>query len=389
MKNKWKGLLLALLSFMLPVGASAEESAWQWGVPMYQEIKPEMTHDGPTLLFSDSPEMVKKTGIMYRDILEGPSRLFFHHVNDTKTNKRLAVFLRRTTLRPGEVTLGKYGISRPNGDWLEAGKEAEARYYSSVPNGRHFLLTGPQDLLNGGKGLILRPQDLVTGIVDINFEKPVEISVMMLPVKTDPRIAAEVYGILPADVGGHVLRGTFPNANVHVTLAEPLDSDAPFVYGIELADDKKDPYVRGVDKTTGQDVVNYGNYGVMYDVNFTTKGKNPVEMRFNPFGGPYAGEGVLNVQGETAQYIPIPRNSQSFGWNHDGETMVLGTIPGGKSGTFYFTPPGSSNLPVRLFWEGKQKKEVQGSTDSQKPVSLKELLAQRRAARQQKEKANK
>ncbi len=354
MQNKWKGLLLALVSFVLPVSAKAADDTWRWGVPQYQELKPTNTHDGPTLLFSDSPEMVKKTGIMYRDVLEGPSRLFFHHVNDTRTDKRLAVFLRRTTLRPGRVTLGKYGISRPNSDWLAAGKEAEAQYYSSVPNGRHFLLTGSQDLLNNGKGLILKPQELVTGIVDVEFEKPVEISVMMMPVKEEPRFAAEVYDILPPDVGGHVLRGTFPNANAHVTLDAPLNSDVPAVYGIELADDKKDPYVRCVDKTTGNAVVNYGNYGVMYNVDFATTGKNSMEMRFNPFGGPFAGEGVLSIQGATARYIPIPRASQSFGWNHDGETMVLGTIPAGKTGTFYFTPPGSSNLPIRLFWEGEK-----------------------------------
>lgn len=219
-KSLWSWLC-AGLSLLLPLGAQAsvQDLAWQDGVPAYEEVKGTITHDGPKLIFSDSPEMVGKIGIMYRDTVEGPVRLFFHHVNDTRTDKRLAVLLRRTTLRPSLVNLGKNGISRPNEDWLEAGKEAQERYYSSTPNGRKFFLSGPRDILNNGKGYILHPQELVTGIVDLNFERPVEVSFIMMPVDADPRVSAEVYSILPPDEGGHVLRGTFEGANVHVTPA--------------------------------------------------------------------------------------------------------------------------------------------------------------------------
>jgi hypothetical protein len=130
-----------------------------------------ITHGGPKLIFSDSPEMVGKIGIMYRDTVSGPVRLFFHHVNDTRTDKRLAVLLRRTTIRPTAVSMGRNGISRPNEDWLAAGKEAQSKYYRSVPNGRKLVLDGPRDILNNGRGYILHPQELVTGIVDLNFDK--------------------------------------------------------------------------------------------------------------------------------------------------------------------------------------------------------------------------
>ena len=110
--------------------------------------------------------------------------------------------------------------------------------------------------------------------------------------------------------------------------------------------------MRGVDVTRNAPVVNYGNYGVMYDVDFRTRGKNDTRLRFNPYGGAYAGFGVLTVQGQTARYIRIPDNGLSFGWDHDGETMKLGQVPAGKSAAFYFSPPGSSNLPVRIFLEG-------------------------------------
>lgn len=374
--------LCAGLALLFPLGAQAsvQDLAWQDGVPSYQEVKGTITHDGPKLIFSDSPEMVGKTGIMYRDTVEGPVRLFFHHVNDTSTDKRLAVLLRRTTLRPSLVSFGKTGISRPNEDWLAAGKEAQERYYSAAPNGRKFFLSEPRDILNNGRGYILHPQELVTGIVDLDFARPVEVSFIMMPVEADPRISAEVYAILPPDEGGHVLRGTFEGADAHVTLPEAFDTESGTIWGVELADDNQDPYVRGVDVTRNAPVVNYGNYGVMYDVDFRTRGKNDTRLRFNPYGGAYAGFGVLTVQGQTARYIRIPDNGLSFGWDHDGETMKLGQVPAGKSAAFYFSPPGSSNLPVRIFLEG-----VHGPRDGKKSGRVrtaKEILAERMARKE-------
>ena len=297
-KSLWSWLC-AGLSLLLPLGAQAsvQDLAWQDGVPAYEEVKGTITHDGPKLIFSDSPEMVGKIGIMYRDTVEGPVRLFFHHVNDTSTDKRLAVLLRRTTLRPSLVTLGKNGISRPNEDWLEAGKEAQERYYSSTPNGRKFFLSGPRDILNNGKGYILHPQELVTGIVDLNFERPVEVSFIMMPVDADPRVSAEVYSILPPDEGGHVLRVLFEGADVHVTLPDAFDTDKGTIWGLELADDNKDPYVRGIDVTRNEPVVNYGNYGVMYDVNFGPGARMMPSSGSIPMGAPMLGLEYLPPRG--------------------------------------------------------------------------------------------
>lgn len=382
------GLLCAGLALLFPwsSGASAsdiQDLAWRDGVPYYRQIQGNITHGGPKLIFSDSPEMVGKIGIMYRDTVSGPVRLFFHHVNDTRTDKRLAVLLRRTTIRPTAVSFGKNGISRPNEDWLAAGKEAQTKYYSSAPNGRRLVLDGPRDILNNGKGYILHPQELVTGIVDLNFDKPVEVSFIMMPTDADPRISAEVYPILPPDEGDHVLRGTFEGADVTVTLPGAFPADSGEIWGVKLADDVEDPYVRGIDVTRNEPVVNYGNYGVMYAVNFQTKGNRATQLRFNPYGGAYAGEGVLSLEGDTAKYIRIPDDRQSFGWNGDGETMKLGVVPAGKSGTFFFSPPGSSNLPVRIFWEGIRSERKAKSASAQKSSQNESSWRVRRRLRQE------
>ena len=53
-----------------------------------------MTEDtGGTLLFSDSPEYVKESGILYRDTVEGDARVLYYHLNDTAQPKKVAVIL--------------------------------------------------------------------------------------------------------------------------------------------------------------------------------------------------------------------------------------------------------------------------------------------------------
>ena len=54
------------------------QAVWpEQGVPDYQELRAKVKAEGPKLLFSDSPEMVYETGILYRDTLQGEGRLFF------------------------------------------------------------------------------------------------------------------------------------------------------------------------------------------------------------------------------------------------------------------------------------------------------------------------
>jgi hypothetical protein len=348
-------ILLCVL-FFTPSISKAEGRNWDNGVPEYKEAKVTIRKEGPKLIFSDSPENVTQNGVMYRDTVEGPVRLFFHHVNKTPFNQRLAVVFKRTTSRPARVTLKRVGISEPRQDWMRAGKEAEQRYYKAGQRNNSFRLIRTFDLLeHKDNPTVLNPGDLVTGIVDLNFDRPVEVSVMMIPVKADLSLSLEAYGILPPDNDGqHVLRGTFEEANRHVSLDEPFHTQGRAVWCIKLADDQLDPYIRGVDATTGRKVVNYGNYGVMYDVTMPTVGKHDTLVRFNPMGGEYAGAGIFGVAGEKDTRINIPSGSTYFGQvGFDGTTEVIGKIPAGKTGVLLFSPPGSSNLPVRIFLERK------------------------------------
>ena len=340
------GCLLPNIAF-----ATVLTEAEQNEIPNYKEAKVDIKKDGPVLLFSDSPEMVTKCGVMYRDTAYGDVRLFFHHVNDTKSAKRLAIVLHNPGIRPVEVTVGRKGVSAPSHDWLNAGKIAQSSYFKEANEYKFNIKPGGNlEFLTGEKGQIFKPQDLITGIVDFHFSRPVEVSFMMIPVGTAFSAAVSEYDVLPPDKGEYVLRGTFKNANRHITFLDIFNNDKKDVLGITLADNKKDLYARGIDATTGNSVINYGNYGVVYNLYYKTKGEGNAFLRFNPWGGTFAGACILENEDKRTE-INVPTNRIYFGDKRPNENMVLKKIVGKTVGKVFFSPPGSSNLPVRIFLE--------------------------------------
>lgn len=128
-KVKWFGFLCMGLASLLPwhIGAAADAPNWQGVFLNTRKFRVKLPRMAPKLVFSDSPEMVKECGIMYRDTVQGPVRLFFHHVNDMKTDKRLAVVLRRVSLRPSSVLVGKMAFPGPiRTGWKRARKPRNA-----------------------------------------------------------------------------------------------------------------------------------------------------------------------------------------------------------------------------------------------------------------------
>jgi len=354
-----KGILSAALlaSCLLPSLVFGADSVgnWQKQIPVYKEPKVNITKDGPVLLFSDSPEMVRDCGVMYRDTVNGKVRVFFHHVNDTKSNKRLAIVLRNRGFRPVEVKVGRRGVSKPSLDWLNAGKQAQIDYFSGSKEDKFTIgLGGKHEFLTGQKGVEFKPQEIITGIVDFQFSYPVEISFMMIPVGAAFDSAVDAYDVLPPDNGKYVLRGTFKNADYHMKFADTFDSRGEDIWGITLADNKKNPYVRGIDATTGKPAINYGNYGVVYDLSYRTKGSGETVFHFNPWGGTFAGACLLQIGNQTMD-INVPSGRLYFGDKAPTESMILGKVKGKAEGKIIFSPPGASNLPVRIFVEPAKK----------------------------------
>ena len=70
------------------------EAVYKKAPEEYRDVPVTVINSGPTLLFSDSPETVYGTGILYKDVISGEGRVFFHHVNGTKERLKLAIMVR-------------------------------------------------------------------------------------------------------------------------------------------------------------------------------------------------------------------------------------------------------------------------------------------------------
>lgn len=304
---------------------------------------------GPTLLFSDSPEMVYHDGILYRDTVQGRVRLFFHHVNAVAGRKKLAVLLKNEGLRPVHYKLLQQGIDGPGYNYMEVGKESQRRYFTPQQAAQKGILGFGQSVeLLSGRGVTLSTDELLTGTVDLELDGPVEISVVMCEPQSDVELFNEGAAIQPMDE--HPLRGSFAKSDWEYTLKQSIKGDKPVK--IKLAGSDGRGYIKGRDATTGLPAENYGNYGVLYKVHFKVESELPLSFILNPIGGYFAGYGVLEHAGKQ-QLLALPGYDLALGESIE-EAVELCRLKKGQY-TFIWSPPGASNLPIELMWTASKR----------------------------------
>ena len=349
--KKYLCIAAALTALAMPAGAAERLTTGQ-GLPenaVDVTAEAQLSQSGPTLIFSDSPEMVYHKGVLYRDTVEGDVRIFFHHVNAMQGNKKLAILLKNNGLRPAEYTVTRRGVGDSSWHYLKDGKDSQKKYFSggqTVEKGR-LGFSRTAELLTG-RGFLLAPEKLLTGTIDLHLDRPLEISVLMCEPMNDLELFNNDAPVQPMDE--HPLRGTFKNADWQYKL-RPLNVGDGDTYMLELASTGQG-FIRGVDATTGKAATDHGNYGVMYAVDFELNGERSVRFSMNPLGGLFAGYGVLEHDGRQ-QLLALPESKIAFGDSYD-DMLELGVLEAGKY-RFIWSPPGASNLPIRLYWQGAKK----------------------------------
>ena len=83
---------------------------------------------GGTLIFSDSPEYVRRNGILYTDTVSGEARILFYHLNDTGVRKRFAIIFENTSKVKTVVNITRGGMSAPNKNYFSVGKITQTMY---------------------------------------------------------------------------------------------------------------------------------------------------------------------------------------------------------------------------------------------------------------------
>lgn len=116
---------------------------------------------------------------------------------------------------------------------------------------------------------------------------------------------------------------------------------------ITIGDGEIDSFLAGRDATSGQDVRNQGNYGVVYRLLIPTTGKGKVRCYLNPRGGIYAGWAAVKTKLEH-RVVGTPSKALSFGSETLADFELIAEFQAGESLWVTLSPPGASNLPVRI-----------------------------------------
>ena len=351
-------ITLALVTSLaaLPVFAKTFEP-----LPM-KRLPVEVEDTGGTLIFSDSPEYVKENGILYTDVVEGDARVLFYHLNDSGFRKKIAVIVENVSSKANTVEVTRGGFSDPSENYLQVGKDTQLRYMKNNFHGKIKLAAGERKLLHEKfSNTVIEAGKLAYGVYDFHAKAAVRIYVLMCSPYADPLKFVNYAEILPRDE--YQLRGTFKNMNRVFRLRRDYNPKTDGIGYVLLADDATDLYKHGIDATDGAEVVNVGNYGVNYILDFKTKSMTRYVL--SPLGGTYAGA-MRFVYGKTSGVIPTPRGRLFFGdktppepdevqkareegfafWTSGMEFCELGSYSGRVS--FDFSPPGASNLPVHI-----------------------------------------
>lgn len=300
-----------------------------------------------TLLLSDSPEMVTLPGILYQDKVAGKVRLFFYHVNASPKPKRMEVLLVNEGQQTAHVTITQSGLGRYGYDWLAVGKNTMMSYLAG--GGADQIAIPPGEVRPLAAAISIRPvlpNMLSHGIFDFVTDHVVTVKVLMVPMFEDSVEFSKTTRILPADA--QHLRGTFSGANRQLSPALVYDPEKDGTVGLTLGDNNVDSYLRGIDALDGQPVINYGNYGVVYQIALPSKVGSKVGYYLVPLGGYYAGAIGINYPNAIKNPQATPADKIYFGGNGVGDFAFLGAYDSGEPLSFTFSPPGASNLPVRI-----------------------------------------
>lgn len=317
---------------------------------------------GGTLIFSDSPEYVRKNGILYTDVVEGDARILFYHLNDTGVRKRFAIIFENMASGTNIIDITRGGLSAPNKNYFSVGKITQTMYMKNDFKDKIELQQHERLVYQPYNDyFLLKPEQLIHGVCDFVATKPVKIFLMMYPENADPLQFLNYAEILPKDE--HCLRGTFKNMNRTMTLKRPYDWQKDGLGYILIGDNVNDLFKRGIDATDGSEVINYGNYGITYTLNFRMK--FPTRFCLSPLGGHYAGALRYKYYGNSG-VIQTPESRLYFGdrtppenpsvvqariagisiMTETTELSELGSYRGQVS--FEYSPPGASNLPVNI-----------------------------------------
>lgn len=303
----------------------------------YEDVKQISKETIPgTMLMSDSPEVVSREGILYRDSINGKGRLLLHHINnfsETSTisgNKRLVVVVENKTDEPITVNLHNKTIRGPVDDILYLGQKMLSDYLTGSETETILLAPGEKKYLyDSGKKWV--KGSCISGLMDIDTIGEATFTIASVSAGSTLN-SMEGMELFLKEVHP---RGTFDTIGMNYAIE--LDGSVPEKLLIGVGEEE---WVKGYDAITNEPAQNKGNFGVSYYITITAKEDTGIIL--NPRADMF--RGAIEWNGVGVYNIPTVGNIYS----NTAKAVSLGTIKKGETKTIEYMLPNGSSAPVLL-----------------------------------------
>ena len=431
-KVQWKRWLLGSVLALLGLGTTYGQAPKTVNIDDYTftPLAVKTVKEMDTLLLSDSPEYVKEPGIVAAGTLHGKSRIYFYHVNEGTEPMKVGILLENKGNAPAFVEIERAIYAKPSPDYFKVGRELSKKEMATeqldlgnwaqegvnlpvrskvtkkeikqqkerLVQSRKIKLKQVEEEIKkdttsrtislvsqdtDAKEFVLRPgevrpiftelekvlmkqDDLFSGIVDLSTSEPVYASVAVMEPKSTVTYGLPLLPIHPMD--DVELRGTYEGMRrFHVV--EPQFNSEAGPASFEIANDREDAFINGVDETSNNKLVkNKGNYGISNIYVLHTEGNTPYALYFNPLGGAFSGTFRITSSKGVRTY-DVPVKGPYLGHQTIYDTQLLDVFDRPEDLLVEYMSPGASNLPVRFLLIPQIAKEIKNDSTSSEYVT--------------------
>lgn len=322
---------------------------------------------GPQFIISDDPEYIRiPEGIALKESVQpGSVRLYVYNVNGVKEpvkiDRKITAVIKNTGKQKMHIRMLKYSSQKPSGNYFQIGKQGLADYFASKGS-EQIRVVEPGEAIAIDEQLernVVKYDELTHGFYDFVIDQPGEINIIQTDLKTPGAVALKrIKTVIPT---GHknAGRGLFGVSNYKVTAVDVLDTKNGAAE-IVVADGVKDPWVLGVEGTSGKESTLAGNYGVIYNMELkwkSTDGKGLALVTWNSRSGDnqwcngMAATMIVSKGKFNEGIVQLPNDRVAT--KGAPEAILIQVFPPAKNGEeqtikFTYSPPGASCLPTPL-----------------------------------------
>lgn len=358
---KGKVMLGLAVMFALTGSGTAAGAAERITVPI-ETLKPAVHLDKPTLkpaggplILSDSPETYEEDGAFYRDQVKGEFRVFWHHQYSGTGYSHVGVAV--TNESDEAVELYVKGAGNAVNIYPDvAGEKAMISFMNTEKQRKHLKTLSP------GESYVSDIEVPATytnsGIAQYQAytkrgKRPAKVTITTFSYKQNRPAHPETLPILAKD--SHE-RGTFPHFDRIGTISYPLSLGNAYIAissspSGQWSDSLPGEYEEGIDATTGQKVMNNGNYGVFYRLQLAMMNDLKQPRLVSIYDNPAGGYGHFVIKWKN-QLLRSGFLSYKDAWLLDRFSV----FPGGRTIKTELSLPGGASGPSVLYFTNEPKK---------------------------------